>query len=317
MHKAIIFCPLTCLRRYIIKKQFRESHKLQDCFQFEEEVKPGWIQYNPNEITVISCNDSLRPLVQCDDILDLNKQMVTVKNESDLLKFKSMLDKPVLMCVTRRQNCPNIAQTDGSSSVTENLSLNLLERELRSMNGFDIDFAVIFPPGVLRELLDKILRNVSEKITARSKYCFMIDIKQMMKELTPPEVQDPDSLEYVSWHNTAFWLTNHCKPNHSLMYVNGLLFWTVLFPFSFFVALPYRAVRKMLCKDSHVNIKTALTFVAESKDTVAVFVWFTERPPPGSYKKHANYFSLRAAKVSDLKPFFQDCNIVSFDFGNK
>lgn len=86
MHKAIIFCPLTCLRRYIIKKQFRESHKLQDCFQFEEEVKPGWIQYNPNEITVISCNDSLRPLVQCDDILDLNKQMVTVKNESDLLK---------------------------------------------------------------------------------------------------------------------------------------------------------------------------------------------------------------------------------------
>ena len=112
MHKAIIFCPLTCLRRYIIKKQFRESHKLQDCFQFEEEVKPGWIQYNPNEITIISCNDSLRPLVQCDDILDLNKQMVTVKNEYDLLKFKSMLNKPVLMCVTCKaaelsEHCPN------------------------------------------------------------------------------------------------------------------------------------------------------------------------------------------------------------------
>ena len=44
------------------------------------------------------------------------------------------------------------------------------------MNGFDIDFAAIFPPGVLRDLLAKILRNVSEKITARSKYCVIKDV---------------------------------------------------------------------------------------------------------------------------------------------
>ena len=217
MHKALLFCPLTCLRRFILKNNSRESEMLQDCFHFEKEVKPGWIQYDPENITVLSGNDRLRPKAKIESIVDIHKQMVTVKNEADLKILQDMLDKPVMMCVTRRHNCSKIAKTECSgSAVTENLSLNLVERELRSMNGFDIDFAVIFlPHGVLRDHIVKILRQARENIAARRKFCFMIDIKHMMKELTPPELQDADLLEYVSWHNTAFWLTNHCKPHHS------------------------------------------------------------------------------------------------------
>lgn len=317
MHKAVIFCPLTCLRRFVIKNNHNESQIIQDCFHFEKRVKPGWIQYDPRKITVLACNDSLRPMGQVHEIVDVKKQVLSVKNEADLEILNDIFEKPVMMCITRRHQCPNTAaNTARSDSVTENLSLNLLERELRFMNGFDIDFAVIFPPRVLKQLIPKILQKVKDKINAKRKYCFMVDLKEMMKELTPTELQDKNSLEYVSWHNAAFWITNHCKPHHSLMYVNGFIFWTVLFPFSLFVALPYRAIRKILCKDTHIDLKTALKFTAEPEDTVAVYVWFVERPPPGAYIKHAKHFSPRAAKVVELKPFVQDCNIISFDFGS-
>lgn len=314
MYKAVVFCPVTCLRRFVLKNNHRESQTLQDCFHFDDEVEPGWIQYDPQKITVLSGNDSLRPMGQVNDIVDVKKQMLSVKKEDDLGILKDILEKPVLLCVTRRHQCPN-TEAVRSDSETENLSLNLVERELRSMNGFDIDFAVIFPPGVLGKHIAKLVENAREKIAAKKKYCFKVDINQMMKELTPSEQQDADSLEYVSWHNTAFWLTNYCKPHHSLMYVNGLLFWTVLFPFSLFVALPYRVIRKIACKDSQMDLKTALKFTADPKDTVAVYVWFVERPPPGDYKKNAKHFFARATTVAELKPFVQDCNIVSFDFG--
>lgn len=129
-----------------------------------------------------------------------------------------------------------------------------------------------------------------------------------MRELTPTQLQNEDSLEFVSWHNTAFWLTNRCKPHHFLMYINGFIFWVVLFPFSLFVALPYRLTRRIFCEDSRINLKTALKFTANSKDTVAVYVWFTEKPLPGTYRKHGKYFSLRAATVFELKSFAQNCN---------
>ena len=317
MHKAVLFCPLTCLRRFVVKNNHQESEMLQDCFQFDNEVQPGWIQYDPQEITVLACNDSLRPLGPVNDIVDVNKQMISVKNEAELEILRGFLAKPVMMCVTRRHQCPDIANTSRSDSMTENLSLNLFERELRSMNGFDIDFAVIFPPGVVKDLITETLEKVKDKIDAKRKYCFTVDLKEMMKKLTPPELQDQDSFEYVSWHNTAFWITNHSKPHHSLMYVNGLLFWTVLFPFSLFVALPYRVIRKISCKDAHVDLQTALKFTAEPKETVAVYVWFLERPPPGAYIKHAKDFSARTATVAELKPFVQDCNIISFNFGGE
>lgn len=308
--QAVIFIPITCLRRLVIKQNYvAESQMLQGCFDFDKEVKPGWIQYDPQKITVLSCNDSLRPMGTVNRNVDANKQMLSVKNEADFKDLSDILEKPVLLCATRRHQCPN-----AKILCSDLLSLEPAQRELSSMNGFDIDFAVIFPPGVLKNKIIKSLKNIRKKIAERKRFCIRVDIKHMMQELTPTELQDAESLEFVSWHNTSFWLTNHCKPHHSLMYVNGFLFWAVLFPLSLFVALPYRLTRRILCEDTHVDLKTALKFTAEAKDTVAVYAWFLERPQPGAYKKHGKHFSVRATTVSELKPFVQDCNIVSFDF---
>lgn len=41
---------------------------------------------------------------------------------------------------------------------------------------------------------------------------------------------------------------------------------------------------------------------------------FTKKPLPGAYQKHGKYLSVRATTVVELKPFVQDCNIVSFNF---
>lgn len=309
MHKAVSFCPVTCLNRFLIKESDDESQKLKDCFYFDTEVKPGWIQYDPEKITVLSCNESFRPVGEVSGIVNVHKQVISVKNAANMRDLSDILEKPVLMCVTRRHQCANTEKTPSSDS-------EIVQRELTFMNtvnGFDIDFAVIFPPGVLREQISESLTIMRKKITKGKKYCIKIDIKRMMQELTPTELQDKDCLEFVSWHNTAFWLTNHCKPRHSLMYVNGFLFWAVLFPFSLFVALPYRVTRRVMCKDTHTDLITKLQFTAEADDIVAVYVWFMERPPPGAYKKYAKYFSLRASKVAELKPFVQDCKIVSFD----
>lgn len=313
MHKAVLFCPVTCLRRFLIKRD-EQSQMLKGCFYFDTEVKPGWIEYDPQKITVLSYNDSFCSMGQVNTIVDVKKQMISVKNEADFNQLSDILEKPVLMCVTRRHHCPN-SKALCSESEKNLSSLNPEQRELRSMNGFDIDFALIFPPGVLREKISESLRKIRKKIAERKKYCFRVDVGQMMQELTPTELQDPSSLEFVSWHNTAFWLTNHCKPHQSLMYVNGFLFWVVLFPFAVFVALPYRLSRRIFCEDSCVDLpKAPLKFTAEAKDTVAVYIWFAERPLPGAYKKHAKLFSVRATTVAELKPFVQDCNIVSFDF---
>ena len=308
MDKAVVFCPVTCLRRLVIKRD-QESEMLKGCFYFDTEVKPGWIEYDPEKITVLSCNDSFCPMGHVNTMVDVKKQMISLKNEDDLSELNNMLEKPVLMCVTRRHHCPN-------AKVEKNLpSLSRpVQRGLSSINGFDIDFALIFPPGVLREKIDKSLKKIRRKIDTRKKYCIRVDIEQMMRELTPSQLQYEASLEFVSWHNTEFWLTNHCKPHHSLMYINGFIFWVALFPFSLFVALPYRLTRRIFCEDSHIDLKSALKFTADPRDTVAVYVWFTEKPLPGAYGKHGKYFSVRATTVGELKPFVQDCNIVSFNF---
>ena len=312
MNKAVVFCPVTCLRRLVIQRD-QHSEMLNGCFYFDTEVKPGWIEYDPEKITVLSCNDSFCPIDQVNAIVDAKKQIVSLKTEADLRELTNILEKPVLMCVTRRHHCLNAKTLLLESE--KNLSLlNPVQRELSRINGFDIDFAVIFPPGVLREKIDESLRNMRRNIDASKKYCIRVDIEQIMRELTPTQLQKEASLEFVSWHNTAFWLTNHCKPHHSLMYINGFIFWVVLFPFSLFVALPYRLTRRMFCADSHIDLKTALKFTADAKDTVAVYVWFTEKPIPGAYRKHGKHFSVRATTVAELKPFVQDCNIVSFNF---
>ena len=40
------------------------------CFVFDLEVKPGWIRYNPKEVTVLSCNEMFHPIFPVPSILE-------------------------------------------------------------------------------------------------------------------------------------------------------------------------------------------------------------------------------------------------------
>jgi len=234
--------------------------------------------------------------------------MIRVRNQEDILTFKRVLEKPVLMCVTRRQHCGT--PVDVSPPDTENYRKHMV-------SGFDIDFAIIFPPAILTQALKDTLELIRLQLNNKRKFCMMVDFKQVLKELIPQELQAADSPEYVSWHNTAFWITNHCKPHHSLMYVNSLLFWTALFPFAFFAALPYRAGRLILCRDERLSLRCPMEFKVGARsddEKVVVCVWFNDPPPPGEYKKYNDRYTLNITQLECLKPLLRASDMIKFDY---
>lgn len=303
--QEVLFCPIASLFSLATSSQCEEV-RLSDCFRFSSEVGPGWIQYKPDKITVITSNDMFTPTGKIPDIIHPKKQMIKIKATDDISMLEATWDKPVLLCVTRRQH------------FAIPVDVSPLDSELCSrstVSGFDVDFAVIFPPSFFKQKLKGTLELVRFYFAKKRKFSFMIDLKQIFKELTPQELRDSHSLEFVSWHNTAFWLTNHCKPHHSLMYINTVLFWTALFPYALFAALPYRIGRRLLCKDGRVALHIPMKFEAgDGDERVVVCLWSNGAPPPGAYSKNFNQFSITAARLSWLRPFLRNSNLVNFNF---
>ena len=307
--QSVLFCPVASLFSLSFSGPCDEDSKmLSGCFRFSSEVDPGWIQYNPDKITVITSNDMFKPLGKPRDIVQPKKQMIKIVTQDDISTLEDTLEKPVLLCVTRRQHFAPVDVSLPDSKI----------RNRCTVSGFDIDFAVIFPPALLKQKLKRTLELTRINLAKKRKFCFMVDFRQVLEELTPQELQDSCSLEYVSWHNTAFWLTNHSKPHHSLMYINNVLFWTALFPYAFFVALPYRAGRRFLCKDERLALRNPMKFKAGQVDErVVVCLWSNEAPPPGAYSKHIDRFSITAAHLNWLRPFLRDSNMITFDFAEE
>lgn len=305
--QKVLFCPVASLFSLSTSAHDDEESKLlAGCFNFNSEVAPGWIGYKPDKITVITANDMFSPTGKNCDIVHPKKQMIRVRKQDDISALEALLEKPVLMCVTRRQHCGT--SVDLSPPDTENC------RKFR-VSGFDIDFAIIFPPALLKQALKETLELVHLYVTKKQRFCLKIDLKKVLKELIPHELQDADSLEYVSWHNTAFWLTNYSKPHHSLVNVNNLLFWTALFPFAFFAALPYRAGRRLLCKDERLLLRNPMKFtVGDADDQVVVCLWSNDAPPPGEYNKFIDRFSMSTARLSWLAPFLRTSDMIAFNF---
>ena len=308
--KKVIFCPVSSLYPLSVLSE-EEDNMLVDCFAFSEEVEPGWIEYNPQKITAITSNDMFRPMTENSRIIHSKKQLIRVRNQEDISTFEGLLEKPVLMCATRRQYCGtsvNVSPPD-----TENYRKHMV-------SGFDIDFAIIFPPDVLKQALEDTLKLIRLHLTNKRKFCLMIDLKRVLKELIPQELQAADSLEYVSWHNTAFWITNHCKPHQSLMYVNNRLFWTALFPFAIFAALPYRAGRRLLCRDERLSLRYPMEFKVGARcddEKVVVCVWCNDPPPPGKYNKYNDRYTLNTTKVECLEPLMRSSDMITFDFSKE
>lgn len=308
--KKVIFCPVSSLYSLsVLTSSEEDDNMLAGCFTFTDQVEPGWIGYNPKKITAITSNDMFRPTTKNCHIVHTKKQMIQVRNQEDISTLEGLLEKSVLMCVTRRQHCGT--SVDVSPSDTENYRKHMV-------SGFDIDFAIIFPPVVLKQALEDTVKRIRVQITDKQKFCLMVDLKQVLKELIPQELQGVDSLEYVSWHNTAFWITNHCKPYQSLMYVNSLLFWTALFPFAFFAALPYRAGRLLLCRDGRLSLRYPMEFkVGGTDDKVVVCVWCNDPPPPGEYNKYNDRYTFNTTQFERLAPLMQASDMITFDFSKE
>ncbi|KAL9972473.1 hypothetical protein ACROYT_G018780 [Oculina patagonica] len=126
------FCPNTVLvlhffsvdqplpGRYFTHENLPE---LQECFLLDFEVRPGWIVYNPNVVTVLSCNQMFQPVYDLNSIWNQDKQVFKIKCKDHLEDLKDMLAKPIVFCATRRQQ--------GEALI----------------DGFDTDFVLLLDPS--------------------------------------------------------------------------------------------------------------------------------------------------------------------------
>ena len=52
--------------------------ELQGGFLLDFEVRPGWIVYNPNVVTVLSCNQMFQPVYELNPIWNPEKQVFKI-----------------------------------------------------------------------------------------------------------------------------------------------------------------------------------------------------------------------------------------------
>lgn len=151
-NQKVLFCPVGSLFSLSISEPLDEdSQMLSGCFQFSCEVKPGWIQYDPNKITVITSNEMFSPADSPSSIVQPKKQMLQLVTEDDVSTLKALLVKPVLLCVTRRHQFDNPIDVSPMDADVSNRC---------TVSGFDIDFAVVFPPALLKEKLKETLELI-------------------------------------------------------------------------------------------------------------------------------------------------------------
>lgn len=149
-NQKVLFCPVGSLFSLSISEPL-DGQMLSGCFQFSSEVKPGWIQYDPNKITVITSNEMFSPVYSPSSIVQPKKQMLQLVTEDDVSTLKILLEKPVLLCVTRRHQFDNPIDVSPMDTDVSNRC---------TVSGFDIDFAVVFPPALLKEKLKETLELI-------------------------------------------------------------------------------------------------------------------------------------------------------------
>ena len=246
--------------------------ELQDSFLLDDEIKAGWIGYNPNTVTVITCNDMLRPFYAPPSIVNDAEQILKVKTREDLKIMTEMLSKPLLMCVTRRQD------------------------DHAMIMGFDMDFILVFEStsGVLAKMFKHVTDSISEKLETGDKFCFTVDIAQTLDELTPKEYRNN-----VTWFNTSICFTNHSRPNPVLSLEPSCV-WCMLMPCCFLASIPYRMCRNFCGEDRDVDLKVKLSLESCPRSPLILFFYEASRPQPGKYLKHGKYFIARIWPTSEL-----------------
>lgn len=240
---------------------------------FDFVVRPGWIVYNPTLVTVLSCNQMFQPVYQLNLLWNSEKQVFKVKCTDDLQHLKDMLTRPMVFCVTRRQECEAM------------------------INGFDTDFVILLDPSdpKIASQMIEIVDRVEERLKSGDKFCFKIDLADLLDRLTLKEFKN-----LVYWHNTEFYITNHCRPNSSLL-LNLSVLWCAVLPVFLMVSLPYRIARKSCCYDKaiHLNVRFKLEYCPK---TVLVLNFYSvDRPLPGRYFTNRKLYVERDCHAIELR----------------
>ena len=146
---------------------------LQQCFMLDFEVRPGWIVYNPNVVTVLSCNEMFRPVYKLNRIWNPDKQVFKIKCNDDLDDLKDMLAKPIVFCTTRRQECEAM------------------------INGFDTDFVLLLDPRdpQIATQIQNIVDRIDERLNSGGKFCLKITFSDLLDRLTLDEFK----IWFIGW----------------------------------------------------------------------------------------------------------------------
>lgn len=248
--------------------------ELQECFLLDFVVRPGWIVYNPNAVTVLSRNQMFQPVYELAPIWNPEKQVFKMKCSDDLQELKDMLAKPIVFCTTRRQECEAM------------------------INGFDTDFVLVLDPSdpKIATQIKKIVDRVEQRLASGQKFCLKIDFAGLLDELTKHEFK-----YMVYWLNSEFHITNHCRPNQFLQ-LNIWYLWCAMLPFFLLASLPYRVARKTFSHDEEIHLKVRLR-LDFCPDTVLVLHFYTahKRPMPARYLTEGKLYIERDCDVSELR----------------
>ena len=268
--QEVLIFPITSFP-YILNNNRPE---LQECFLLDFSVRPGWIVYNPTAVTVLSCNEMFQPVYELAPIWNPGKQVFKIKCTDDLEDLKDMLEKPIVFCTTRRQECEAM------------------------INGFDTDFVVLLDPREpkIAAQIKKIVDRVQHRLASGQKFWLKIDFAGLLDELTMHQFKN-----MVYWLNCEFHITNHCKPNHFLQ-LNQWYLWLIMLPVFLMFSLPYRVARKACSHDEkiHFQVRFKLEFCP---DTVLALYFYSasKRPTPGRYLTEEKLYVIRDCDTSELR----------------
>lgn len=260
---GLVFCPISSLPELVKKGRIP---CLPESLVFDVEVKPGWIHYNPNEVTVLSCNEMFEPIYPVPDIWRTQEHTMKLNTKRDYENLVAMFTKPIIMCVTRRQE------------------------DEAMLSRFDIHFIVVFSlsdPAVAREL-SRISEYVEKHLWKRKNFFLTIDFSERLDEISPLDL------------NCVFHVTNFHAPNPVLT-LDIFYLWCILLPCCIAVALPYRLCRKLRCADEIMDLNAQFYLQATDSVPLALHIFSKRPPPPGRYRTQSHKHSLRACPQTELK----------------
>lgn len=268
LQPEVLMFPITSFPHILNTKP-----ELQQCFLLDFEIRPGWIVYNPNVVTVLSCNQMFQPVYELNSIWNPDKQVFKIRCNDDLEELKKMLAKPIVFCTTRRQECEAI------------------------INGFDTDFVLLLDPSdhLIAKQIDNIVNRVEERLISGQKFCLKVNFSDLLDTLTLGKFK-----KLVHWLNSEFHITNHRRPDHFLQ-MNVCFFWCAMLPVFLMASLPYRIARRVYVRDEeiHLHVKFKLEFCP---DTVLVLHFFSvDHPMPGRYHTNEKLYIERDCSSEELE----------------